>query len=67
VSWKEKPFGEYERLFTLARQFTPAQVNKALSIHWAGTFLPKHRAGNPGGNTVLFVRVSSGVYRLRDM
>jgi hypothetical protein len=50
----------------LARQFTPAQVSKALSIHWAGTFLPKHRQGNPGGNTVLFTRVSKGVYRLSD-
>ncbi len=49
----------------LPRQFTPADVNKVLSIHWAGTFLPKHRVGNPGGYTVLFVRVSSGVYRLR--
>jgi hypothetical protein len=24
-----------------------ADVNKALKIHW-GTFLPKHRVGNPG-------------------
>jgi len=50
----------------LLRQFTPADVNKLLSIHWAGTFLPKHRQGNPGGYTALFIRVSSGVYRLRD-
>jgi hypothetical protein len=28
--------------------FRPADVNKALKIHWAGTFLPKHRVGNPG-------------------
>jgi hypothetical protein len=27
-------------------------------------FLPKHRKGNPGGNTELFVRVSRGLYRL---
>jgi hypothetical protein len=50
----------------LLGQFTPADVNRVLSIHWAGTFLPKHREGNPGGYTALFVRVSSGVYRLRE-
>jgi hypothetical protein len=50
----------------LAREFTPADVNKALNIDWAGTFLPKHRKGNPGGNTVLFVRVRRGVYRLSE-
>ena len=27
-------------------------------------FLPKHRKGNPGGETKLFVRVSSGLFRL---
>lgn len=27
-------------------------------------FLPKHRVGNPGGGTELFVRVSKGLYRL---
>lgn len=50
----------------LPHQFTPADVNKALRIDWAGTFLPKHRKGNPGGNTVLFVRVSGGLYRLSE-
>jgi hypothetical protein len=45
--------------------FGPAEVNKVLSIHWAGTFLPKHRAGNPGGYTELFVRVEPGRYRLK--
>jgi len=55
---------EATRTGRLPRHFTPADVNKVLSIHWAGTFLPKHRAGNPGGYTVLFVRVRSGVYRL---
>ena len=44
--------------------FTPALVNQALGIHWAGTFLPKHSAGNPGGDTELFVRIRRGVYRL---
>lgn len=28
-------------------------------------FLPKHRIGNPGGETELFVRVAPGLYRLR--
>src|SRR5437773_2685183 len=55
---------ESTRTGRLPRHFTPADVNKVSSIHWAGTFLPKHRAGNPGGYTVLFVRVRSGVYRL---
>lgn len=49
----------------LQGEFTPAQVNDVLHIHWAGTFLPKHRVGNPGGFTELFVRVSRGVYRLK--
>jgi hypothetical protein len=48
----------------IPKMFTPADVNKALQIHWAGTFLPKHRVGNPGGNTELFVQVQRGVYRL---
>jgi len=39
--------------------FTPADVNALLGIHWAGVFLAKHRAANPGGNTELFDRVSS--------
>ena len=33
----------------LPEEFTPSQVNRVLGIHWAGTFLPKHRVGNPGG------------------
>jgi len=45
---------------------TPEDVNKALSIHWAGTFLPKHRVGNPGGNTPLFIQIGRGLYRLRE-
>lgn len=31
-----------------------------------GTFLPKHRIGNPGGNTELFVRVARGRYVLKQ-
>ena len=48
----------------LSPQFTPADVDKALHIHWAGTFLSKHRIGNPGKHTGLFVRVKSGIYML---
>ena len=29
------------------------------------TFLPKHRVGNPGGNSELFVCVAPGEYRLK--
>lgn len=45
--------------------FKPADVDKALKIDWAGVFLPKHREGNPGDETELFVRVRRGVYRLK--
>jgi hypothetical protein len=55
---------EARRRGVLPETFTAAEVNKTLKIHWASTFLPKHRKGNPGGYTVLFVRVQAGVYRL---
>ena len=47
--------------------FTPAQVNSALGITCAGTFLPKHRVGNPDGNTEPFVRVRWGLYPLKTV
>ena len=48
--------------------FSPRDVNDALGIHWAGTFLPKHRVGNPGLYTELFVQVSRhpALYRLKS-
>jgi hypothetical protein len=49
----------------LTQPFTPSEINVLLGIHWAGTFLPKHRVGNPGGNTELFRQISRGVYRLK--
>ena len=49
---------------TIPATFKPRDVNKALNIDWAGVFLPKHRVGNPGGETELFVQVRRGVYRL---
>jgi hypothetical protein len=39
----------------IPRTFKPADVNKALKIDWAGVFLPKHREGNPGGETEFIV------------
>jgi hypothetical protein len=36
--------------------FKPADVDNALKIQWAGTFLPEHRVGNPGGYTELSSR-----------
>jgi hypothetical protein len=38
---------------TLPSAFTPADINKKLNIDWAGTFLPKHRVRNPGGNRII--------------
>jgi hypothetical protein len=52
----------------LSEPFKPQDVNVALGIHWGGTFLAKHRVGNPGGYTELFVQVNSrpALYRLHD-
>ena len=52
------------RVGKLHEPFKASEVNKLLGIHWAGTFLPKHRVENPGGDTELFVRVAKGRYRL---
>jgi hypothetical protein len=49
----------------LREEFTPSDVNHALGITYAGTFLPKHRVGNSGHYTEHFVRLRPGVYRLR--
>ena len=49
----------------LVQPFRPADVNRALGIDYAGVFLPKHRLGNPGGFTELFVRIKRGLYRLK--
>ena len=52
----------------LEELFSPKQVNDVLGIHWGGNFLAKHRVGNPGGNTELFVRISfnPALYRLNE-
>jgi len=54
---------------TLLQPFRAADVNRAIKIHYAGVFLPKHRVGNPGingkPNTEHFVQVERGLYRLK--
>ncbi len=52
----------------LREPFGPSEVNRVLGINYAGVFLPKHRAGNPGDNTELFIQVSHrpALYRLRQ-
>jgi hypothetical protein len=50
----------------LKEPFRAADVNQVLGITYAGTFLPKHRRGNPGRNTVLFVQVDRDLYRLAE-
>jgi len=51
----------------MAEPFTPDMVRRSCPgwrDHTYGVFLPKHRVGNPGRNTELFVRVGPGLYRL---
>lgn len=49
----------------VGKTFRATDVNAALKIEFAGVFLPKHRVGNPGGFTELFVQISRGLYRLK--
>lgn len=49
----------------LSEPLRPHAVNAALRITYAGTFLPKHRVGNPGGNTAHFVQIGRGTYLLK--
>jgi len=46
-------------------QFRAADVTNALGIRFAGTFLPKHCNGNLGNNSVLFIKLDRGLYRLK--
>lgn len=51
----------------LKEPFSAKEVVEACpSIHpnTPSTFLPKHSVDNPGGNSVLFVRMSRGRYKL---
>ncbi len=50
----------------LAEPFNAAMVKKVCpgwSVNSYPTFLPKHAKGNPGGNSVLFIRINPGSYR----
>lgn len=58
---------EMVRTHNISAEFTPAQINAALGINWAGTFLPKHRVGNTGNNSELFIRIRKGLYRLNTI
>lgn len=52
----------------LREPFTADDVRMAVpgyADHTYGVFLPKHRVGNPGGNTELLIRVKRGFYKLR--
>jgi hypothetical protein len=53
---------------TLSEPFRAGDVFRACggSLQTWGTFLPKHRVGNPGGNTELFIRDGRGLYRLKS-
>jgi hypothetical protein len=50
---------------TLRQRFNASDVNHAIGITFAGIFLPKHRVGNPNGETEHFVRITRGLYQLR--
>jgi hypothetical protein len=55
---------EAVRKGSLGSTFSPKEVNAALGVTFAGTLLPKHRIGNPGGNTPLFIQLGRGRYCL---
>ena len=53
----------------LGGRFRAADVRRACpgwSQRTYSNFLPKHRVGNPGGNTELFVQNEDGSYSLAD-
>ena len=53
---------------TLPREFRAADA-RAACPRWAGswgTFLAKHCRGNPGKDSVHFLRVARGLYRFID-
>lgn len=53
----------------LRKRFRAADVRRACpgwSQRTYSNFLPKHRVGNPGGNTELFVQHEDGSYSLAD-
>jgi hypothetical protein len=48
----------------LKQPFRRNDVSKAIGWSLPSAFLPKHRAGNPDGETELFEQVERGLYRL---
>jgi hypothetical protein len=49
----------------LTEPFRVGEAKMATGISWAGNFLAKHRVGNPGDETELFVRVGTVPVRYR--
>ncbi len=49
----------------LVEPFDVLQAKKATGLPWVGSFLAKHRVGNRGGNTELFMRVRTAPVRYR--
>ena len=56
---------EAVRMGMLVQPFRADAINHLLDIDWGGNFLAKHAIGN-GYTTEHFVRVSRGLYRLKD-
>lgn len=53
----------------LQEPFVAADVKRAcpgFAERTSHVFLPKHRVGNPGGETEVFIRVGKGLYRLNN-
>jgi hypothetical protein len=51
----------------LPERFRPRDVRTACpgwADHFYRAFLPKHRVGNPGGNTAFFEQYADGTYSL---
>ena len=57
------------KIGSLKEPFRAADVNRAAQNTYAGTFLPKHRVGNPGFRgtefTEHFVQIGRGLYRIK--
>jgi hypothetical protein len=56
---------EAVRMGILVQPFRAYAVDRLLGIDWGGNFLAKHAIGN-GYTTEHFVRVSRGLYELKD-
>ena len=57
------------RAGNLGKRFRAVDVRRACpgwSRRTYSNFLPKHRVGNPGGNTELFVQNEDGSYSLAE-